>query len=425
MVDTVDVFNRDSIAHWVVVVTDYNLGTEYDRIRIQLPPGGSLHWGGGRWTAKSGGIDLTVGMPGVDGTAGPMGPPGPPGDQGADGQDGEPGLPGPPGTAGAAGSQGIQGPVGPPGAEGPEGPEGPQGPPGVGIQGIQGIQGQGIQGPVGPPGAEGPEGPEGPQGPPGPLIPGLAPNTPGYLTIGNESVALPYSYQLLLDPGLTFDIGGGIFTVILAQATEAVIGGVVLSPDLGTTAGQAVQASDSRLSDARDTTATHNAWAGAGAGKHTGSSDGIAGWDASGVPIVYNLADFQAWSDNLDAIAAMPGTGLARKTGPAAWSLGTTVATAEITNDAVTFAKLQNVSQDVVVGRTAVGSGDAREVTFTELTVALDVFTAIDQGVVPQSGGGTTNFLRADGTWAAPGGGGGGGITLDDAMAAAIFWGDT
>lgn len=37
------------------------------------------------------------------------------------------------------------------------------------------------------------------------------------------------------------------------------------------------------------------------------------------------------------------------------------------------------------------------------------LFTDTVQGEVPASGGGTTNFLRADGTWAAPPGGGGGG----------------
>jgi hypothetical protein len=35
------------------------------------------------------------------------------------------------------------------------------------------------------------------------------------------------------------------------------------------------------------------------------------------------------------------------------------------------------------------------------------LFTDVTQGVVPASGGGTSNFLRADGTWAAAGGGGG------------------
>jgi hypothetical protein len=42
-------------------------------------------------------------------------------------------------------------------------------------------------------------------------------------------------------------------------------------------------------------------------------------------------------------------------------------------------------------------------------TLALNtVFNGTANGLVPASGGGTTNFLRADGTWAAPSGGGGG-----------------
>jgi len=38
--------------------------------------------------------------------------------------------------------------------------------------------------------------------------------------------------------------------------------------------------------------------------------------------------------------------------------------------------------------------------------VVLPLFTSTDAGLIPLSGGGTTNFLRADGTWAAPSGGG-------------------
>jgi hypothetical protein len=58
---------------------------------------------------------------------------------------------------------------------------------------------------------------------------------------------------------------------------------------------------------------------------------------------------------------------------------------------------------------------------FTELYTAaagsLSVFTSTDNGLAPASGGGTANFLRADGTWAVPpgtggGGGGGGGGTV-------------
>ena len=36
----------------------------------------------------------------------------------------------------------------------------------------------------------------------------------------------------------------------------------------------------------------------------------------------------------------------------------------------------------------------------------VETFNGTTEGVVPASGGGTTNFLRADGTWATPAGGG-------------------
>ncbi len=39
---------------------------------------------------------------------------------------------------------------------------------------------------------------------------------------------------------------------------------------------------------------------------------------------------------------------------------------------------------------------------YDTLWATLGVFTATVQGEVPASGGGTSNFLRADGTWAAP-----------------------
>jgi len=46
--------------------------------------------------------------------------------------------------------------------------------------------------------------------------------------------------------------------------------------------------------------------------------------------------------------------------------------------------------------------------TPTQVTADLNLFSSSLQGLAPASGGGTTNFLRADGTWAAPGGGGSG-----------------
>lgn len=62
------------------------------------------------------------------------------------------------------------------------------------------------------------------------------------------------------------------------------------------------------------------------------------------------------------------------------------------------------------------GSGIAVTPSGTNIQVAGTIFGAAAQGEVAASGGGTTNFLRADGSWAAPPGGGGGGIASIDGM---------
>jgi carbon monoxide dehydrogenase subunit G len=66
----------------------------------------------------------------------------------------------------------------------------------------------------------------------------------------------------------------------------------------------------------------------------------------------------------------------------------------------------------------AAGGGAGTNLTYTAATrviasdtgtdATLPLVTSGDAGLAPASGGGTTNFLRADGTWAAPSGGGGG-----------------
>lgn len=65
------------------------------------------------------------------------------------------------------------------------------------------------------------------------------------------------------------------------------------------------------------------------------------------------------------------------------------------------------------------GSGTGTDLSYTAATRLLESSTGTDvtlplvasgaAGLAPASGGGTSNFLRADGTWAAPPGGGGGG----------------
>lgn len=86
---------------------------------------------------------------------------------------------------------------------------------------------------------------------------------------------------------------------------------------------------------------------------------------------------------------------------------GTGAFAATIAGNAVTNAKLADVASGTIKGRATAGAGDPEDLTGAQATALLDVFGAAAKGLVPASGGGTTNFLRADGTFAAPPGGGG------------------
>ena len=83
-------------------------------------------------------------------------------------------------------------------------------------------------------------------------------------------------------------------------------------------------------------------------------------------------------------------------------------ATWTVDADAVTNAKLANMPATTIKGNDTGAAADPADLTGTQVTALLDVFGSAAKGLTPASGGGTTNFLRADGTWAAPAGGGGG-----------------
>lgn len=81
---------------------------------------------------------------------------------------------------------------------------------------------------------------------------------------------------------------------------------------------------------------------------------------------------------------------------------------------AVTLADMANLSANSIIGNNTASPTTPIALTQAQVTAMLNQFSSTLQGVVPASGGGTTNFLRADGTWAAPTGGGGGGVTDGD-----------
>jgi hypothetical protein len=65
------------------------------------------------------------------------------------------------------------------------------------------------------------------------------------------------------------------------------------------------------------------------------------------------------------------------------------------------------ISDSTAAGRSMLTAANA-----AAQTALLNAFTSALKGLVPASGGGTTNYLRADGTWAAPPGGGATGTTF-------------
>lgn len=69
----------------------------------------------------------------------------------------------------------------------------------------------------------------------------------------------------------------------------------------------------------------------------------------------------------------------------------------------VTNALLAQMAQATVKGRASgAGTGAPTDLTAAEVTAILNEFTSLLKGLVPASGGGTSNFLRADGAFAVP-----------------------
>lgn len=77
---------------------------------------------------------------------------------------------------------------------------------------------------------------------------------------------------------------------------------------------------------------------------------------------------------------------------------------ATITANAVTNAKAAQMPTLTVKGNNTGGAANPIDLTAAQVTALLNPVTASLKGLAPASGGGTTNYLRADGAWAAPAG---------------------
>jgi len=81
---------------------------------------------------------------------------------------------------------------------------------------------------------------------------------------------------------------------------------------------------------------------------------------------------------------------------------GTGSFAASISAGSVTLTKMANLSANSIIGNNTGSAATPIALSGTNVTAMLDAFSSTLKGLAPASGGGTTNFLRADGTWAAP-----------------------
>jgi hypothetical protein len=86
----------------------------------------------------------------------------------------------------------------------------------------------------------------------------------------------------------------------------------------------------------------------------------------------------------------------------------------------ITLARMADIATARFIGRVTAATGVPEAITGTQATTLLDTFTSALKGLAPASGGGTSNFLRADGTWTTPPAGGGIAAVKYDATGAAL-----
>ncbi len=186
-------------------------------------------------------------------------------------------------------------------------------------------------------------------------------------------------------------------THVMVDVTDITAAGRAILDD----ADAAAQRTTLGLGTAATTAASAYEAAG-GIATHAAVTSAVHGISAFGATLV----------DDADASAARTTLGLV--------AVASSGSAADLTTGTLPFARLATGSTGttVCVGNDARLS-DARTPTShatAHVTGGGDVianFTASASGLVPLSGGGTSNFLRADGTWVAPGGGGGAATQLD------------
>lgn len=117
----------------------------------------------------------------------------------------------------------------------------------------------------------------------------------------------------------------------------------------------------------------------------------------TGALSIATAGDFPVLNQNTTGNAATVTTN-ANLTGPVQ-SVGNATS---ISTNVITNSMLAQTASSIFKGRATAGTGNVEDLSSSQATALLNTFTSTDKGLVPASGGGTTTFLRADGSFAAP-----------------------
>jgi hypothetical protein len=123
--------------------------------------------------------------------------------------------------------------------------------------------------------------------------------------------------------------------------------------------------------------------------------------------------DYDAWEEIHSRVHAQLAANAAGGPVPSSRNINTTAPlsgggslaadlTLSITVNGITNTLLAQMPANTFKGNNTAGLTNAADLTATQVTAMLNGFTSTLQGLVPASGGGTTAFLRADGTWSVP-----------------------
>jgi hypothetical protein len=118
---------------------------------------------------------------------------------------------------------------------------------------------------------------------------------------------------------------------------------------------------------------------------------------ASGTTISYDNSTYLTGNQTISFTPTAAGDVTGSTTGTTTLGPVLLIGTNKVSNT-----KLAQMPALTIKGNNTGGTANASDLTVAQVNAILPVFTSTLNGLAPLSGGGTTNFLRADGSWTAP-----------------------